>query len=262
MTLAPGPGTHESSQDLLGLCLLEGDSELETRTRRVKRRAILISIVLQILFVAALVLLPLLGKTENIAARVLLYPHVPYSPPRAPRPPDHQPVPLHTLSSFFQPTKIPPTIVDRDLTPPTPPQFSDAGSDNDVSRYAIGDGPSAGIPFSNSSDRPKPPAEPRTPPPPHIVRVSGLVQEAKLRTRVQPTYPALAVQTRREGRVELHAIIATDGSIQSLEVLSGDALFIQSALNAVRQWRYRPTTLSGQPVEVDTHITVIYTLAD
>ena len=60
--------------------------------------------------------------------------------------------------------------------------------------------------------------------------------------------------------MELHAVIATDGSVQSLEVVSGDPLFVSSALDAVRQWRYRPTYLNGQPVEIDTYITVIYTL--
>ena len=84
---------------------------------------------------------------------------------------------------------------------------------------------------------------------------------AKLVHRVEPIYPPLGVQLRREGRVELRAIISTDGSIQSLEVIAGDPIFIQSALSAVRQWRYQPTILDGQPVEIDTHITVIYTLA-
>jgi len=79
--------------------------------------------------------------------------------------------------------------------------------------------------------------------------------------RVEPVYPRLARQLRREGRVELSAIIATDGSIQSLEVISGDPLLVHSALDAVWQWRYRPTILNGQAVEVETHITVIYTLA-
>ncbi len=78
--------------------------------------------------------------------------------------------------------------------------------------------------------------------------------------RVEPIFPELARQTRREGTVELHAIIATDGSVSSLQFLSGDALFAQSALDAVRQWRYKPTILNGHPVEVDTHITVIYKL--
>jgi protein TonB len=91
--------------------------------------------------------------------------------------------------------------------------------------------------------------------------VSSLVQAAMLVRRVAPVYPPLAIQTRHEGRVELHAIIAADGRVQSLEVISGDPFFLQSALAAVREWRYRPTILNGQPVEVDTHITVIYTLA-
>jgi len=82
-----------------------------------------------------------------------------------------------------------------------------------------------------------------------------------LMRRVEPVYPPLAIDTRHEGRVELHAIISTDGTIESLEVISGDLLFIRSALDAVGQWRYRPTILNAQPVEVDTHITVIYTLA-
>jgi len=79
--------------------------------------------------------------------------------------------------------------------------------------------------------------------------------------RIEPVYPRLAIQTRREGRVELRAIVATDGTIQSLQVVTGDVMFIQSALDAVAQWRYRPTYLNGQPVEVDTTITVTYTLA-
>jgi TonB family protein len=65
---------------------------------------------------------------------------------------------------------------------------------------------------------------------------------------------------RREGTVELHAIIDVDGSVRSLQVLEGDAFFYQSALDAVRQWRYKSTVLNGRPVEVDTHITVIYKL--
>lgn len=78
--------------------------------------------------------------------------------------------------------------------------------------------------------------------------------------RVEPQYPPLARQIHREGQVELHAIISTDGSIQSLQVVSGDPLFLRSAIDAVSQWRYRPTFLSGQPVEIETYITVIYTL--
>ena len=78
--------------------------------------------------------------------------------------------------------------------------------------------------------------------------------------RVEPVYPPLARQIHREGRVELHARIATDGSIQSLQVVEGDPMFYQSALDAVGQWHYRATILNGQAVEIDTSITVIYTM--
>ncbi len=91
--------------------------------------------------------------------------------------------------------------------------------------------------------------------------ISEPAQMAQLIRRVEPIYPALAKQIQHEGRVELRAIISTAGTIESLEVLSGDPLFIQSALAAVREWRYRPTILNGRPIEVDTHITVIYTLS-
>lgn len=83
----------------------------------------------------------------------------------------------------------------------------------------------------------------------------------KLITRVEPIYPPLARQIHREGRVELRALISTEGAIESLEVISGDPFFIQSAISAVREWRYRPTILNGRPIEVDTRITVIYTLS-
>jgi protein TonB len=76
--------------------------------------------------------------------------------------------------------------------------------------------------------------------------------------RVEPVYPPLAKIARRSGRVVLHAIIAVDGTIQSLQVTGGDPLFFASALEAVRQWRYQPTFLNSQPVEVETTITVIY----
>ena len=78
--------------------------------------------------------------------------------------------------------------------------------------------------------------------------------------RVEPSYPILARQTHREGRVELRAIIGTDGTIQSLQIVSGDPMFLRSALEAVQQWHYKPTILNGQPVEIDTYITVIYTM--
>ena len=93
---------------------------------------------------------------------------------------------------------------------------------------------------------------------PRVVQVTHL-DPAMLIHRVEPVYPPLARQTHREGRVELRAIIGTDGTIQSLQIVASDPLFDLSAREAVSQWRYRPTILNGQPVEIDTYITVIYT---
>jgi protein TonB len=83
---------------------------------------------------------------------------------------------------------------------------------------------------------------------------------AMLIHRVEPIYPPLARQIHREGRVELRAIIGTDGTIQSLQIVSGDPIFLRSALEAVQQWQYKPTILNGQPVEIETYVTVIYTM--
>jgi protein TonB len=84
--------------------------------------------------------------------------------------------------------------------------------------------------------------------------------EAQLINRIEPRYPSIAVQTKTEGAVLLHALISRDGRITSLEVVSGNPLLIHAALEAVQQWRYRPTMLSGEPVEVETTITVVFRL--
>jgi len=92
------------------------------------------------------------------------------------------------------------------------------------------------------------------------LKVSEGVVQAQLISRIEPQYPALALQTRSEGEVRLHAIISRDGRIEALDVLSGPPLLVQAALMAVKQWRYRPTYLNGEPVEVETSITVIFRL--
>lgn len=79
---------------------------------------------------------------------------------------------------------------------------------------------------------------------------------AQLLYRVEPVYPRPAVVMGLQGEVKLHALIAKDGTIQSLSVTSGHPMLAQAALVAVRQWRYRPYVLNGQAVEVETFITV------
>jgi len=93
-----------------------------------------------------------------------------------------------------------------------------------------------------------------------ILRVGGTVQASKIVNRVQPEYPGIARDERLQGTVRLHAIIAKDGSISRLVVLSGYCSLAKASVDAVKKWRYTPTLLMGQPVEVDTTIDVIFSL--
>ena len=103
------------------------------------------------------------------------------------------------------------------------------------------------------------------PPPPkpsqQRVRIGGNVQAAKMVRQIQPMYPQIAKTAHVQGTVILHAIIAKDGSVQELQYISGPALLMRSAMDAVHQWKYQPTLLNGEPVEVDTTISVVFTLS-
>jgi protein TonB len=96
---------------------------------------------------------------------------------------------------------------------------------------------------------------------PQRVRVSQGVTEGLILKRVQPTYPPLARSARIQGSVVLQAVIGKDGSIQGLRAVSGHPMLTPAAIDAVKQWRYKPYFLNGEPVEVDTQITVNFTLA-
>jgi periplasmic protein TonB len=95
------------------------------------------------------------------------------------------------------------------------------------------------------------------PPAPRLQRVRlSTISEGQLVNRVEPVYPKIAMLTGTQGAVKLHAIIAKDGSIESLSVISGHPMLAGAAVDAVKQWRYRPYYLNGEPVEVETFITV------
>jgi TonB family protein len=94
------------------------------------------------------------------------------------------------------------------------------------------------------------------------VQVPASTSQGLLVSKVQPTYPALARQARVQGTVVLQALIGKDGAVQSLTVTSGHPMLIQAALDAVKQWRYRPYLLNGEPVLVQTTINVNFQLSD
>jgi len=99
-------------------------------------------------------------------------------------------------------------------------------------------------------------------PPPSLatLRVSQGVSQGLLVKKVAPAYPASAMQMHKQGTVELMATIAKDGSIERIKVLGGDPLFAKSASDAVKQWKYRPYLLNGEPVEIETQITINFRL--
>ena len=251
-------GPSENEFGSLSSCLVEGDPQSEKRARRIKQRAVAVSIVLQSLALLALILFPLLSQGEKLPFR-LLAPVSPVAPVGNHKPPAKAPQPgirTRPPCHFCVPQTIPPTIVTNDQT-------RTAGGNDSPDDPIPGLLPSPGTPGGRIPTN----TQPVLPPPDNQstaqVRhsVSEMQQMAQLIRRVEPIYPPLSRQIQREGRVELHAIISTTGTIESLEVISGDPLFIQSALSAVREWRYRATILNGRPIEIDTHITVIYTLS-
>jgi protein TonB len=258
MSLEPQNVSQDVEEEGLGSlrgCLVEGDAGQRSRERHVRRRALAISIVLQCAVLAALILLPLFGKPQRIAYAYAT-PVPPYSPYRnathnsgARRPhPNGRQDPGH----FFLPTNISPTIVTRSSSSPAgPPEGIGDGIPGSIDAL---------IPLSDSRQRVlTPPHTERQATRPQVVRMTRL-DPAMLIRRVEPAYPPLAKQTHREGRVELRAIIGTDGMVRSLEIVAGDPLLERSAVEAVQQWRYKPTILNGQAVEIDTYITVIYTM--
>jgi protein TonB len=107
---------------------------------------------------------------------------------------------------------------------------------------------------------PPQPAAPKPAAPHAPLRVGTGVQAANLIFGPKPVYPQLAKSARVQGTIRLQAIIAVDGTIKNLRLISGPPLLVNAAVEAVRRWQYKPTLLNGSPVEVITEIDVNFTL--
>jgi protein TonB len=90
--------------------------------------------------------------------------------------------------------------------------------------------------------------------------IISVLEQGVVLNRVQPIYPPLAIQNRIQGAVHVHAVISASGTLESLHVIDGHPMLVRSALEAVRQWRFRPYVLNGNPIEVQTEITVNFSL--
>ncbi|MFZ0213432.1 MAG: TonB family protein [Candidatus Acidiferrales bacterium] len=115
-------------------------------------------------------------------------------------------------------------------------------------------------PAAQQSQQTQQTSPPQQSTPPDRIRISGDVQASKVIKMIPPVYPQIAKLAHIQGTVVLHAIIAKDGSVEDVQVVSGPPLLLQAAIDAVKQWRYQPTLLNGEPVKIDTAITVVFNL--
>jgi len=160
--------------------------------------------------------------------------------------------PTQTVNVIHLPTQRNYSQIGVSVEDPGPPPTGPIGS-------GLGDRTGPGIPGIDfgPSAQPMPVAPPK--PITRAIRTSSM-QAGNLIHRVTPTYSQIARSGRVQGAVVLSAIISKEGTIENLQVLSGHPLLVPSAIEAVRQWRYRPYILNGDPVEVETQITVNFTL--
>ncbi|MFZ0951991.1 MAG: energy transducer TonB [Candidatus Sulfotelmatobacter sp.] len=239
--------------------LLESGGRLKTKRGRTTTFAIFLEIAL----VGLMVLMPLIF-TEALPKQQLMTFLVAPPPPPPPPPPAAAPVKIVKQiqtdivnGELRTPTKIPQKVqmIKEDEAPP--PVMASSGVVGGVPGGIPG-GQMGGVIGGIISSTPVAVPKVATP---QRVRVSQGVSQGLLVRRVQPTYPPLARQARIQGTVVLRAVIAKDGSIENLTLVSGHPMLAPAAIEAVKQWRYKPYLLNGEPVEVDTEVLVNFTLS-
>lgn len=236
----------------LSECMVDADAESLKRERRFRRWGLFASVIFQTGLLAALILIPL-ATPAVLPHFVSLVPVLSLRPVR-PEPPvrvetaTHPTRPIYTVNGNAQPSSHPHAI--------RAPISADAAPD----LFPPGGGPALSGDFlpGTSSLPPSPPHPRDTMLGP--VHKSSTVMEAMLTNRIEPTYPRPARLMHISGPVVISAIIAADGSIESVRVISGNPMLVSAALAAVREWHYKPTLLNGVPVEVETVITVNFVL--
>jgi periplasmic protein TonB len=237
---------------------------------------VIVSFVGQIIMIGIAVIIPMIYFDALPKGQLTSFLVAPPPPPPPPPPPAAAPVKVIKViprqfdaGRLTAPKVIPKNIAEikeDELPPPTAgvqgvvggvPGGVPGGTPGGVIGGIIGSVPTAA-----------PPPPPPPPPPPKKeepkvsrIRVGGNVQQALLIKQPRPIYPPLAKQARIQGVVRLNAIIGKDGTIQNLTVATGHPLLVPAALEAVKQWVYKPTLLNGEPVEVVTQIDVNFTLS-
>jgi periplasmic protein TonB len=239
--------------------LIESGGKLRTK----RGMTTTISFVFQMVLVGVLVLIPLLFTEALPKTQLMTFLVAPPPPPPPPPPPAAA---VHVVKQvqtdivngqLRTPTKIPEKVqmIKEDEAPP--PVMSASGVVGGVPGGIPGGqmgGVIGGIISSTPVNVPKVVN-------PQRIRVSQGVTQGMIIRRVNPPYPPLARQARIQGPVVLQAEIGKDGSIQNLHLISGHPMLAPAAIEAIKQWKYKPYILNGEPVEVETTITFNFTLS-
>ena len=241
--------------------LIESGGKLKTK----RGWTSLLSFAIQVAIVGIMVLIPLIF-TEALPKTQLMTFLVAPPPPPPPPPPAAAPVKVVKQiqtdivnGQLRTPTKIPQKVqmIKEDEAPP--PVMATTGVVGGVPGGVPG-GSMGGVLGSIASAGSNVAALPKVATP-QRVRVSSGVQSGLLVRKVQPAYPPLARQARIQGTVVLQAQISKTGDIENLQLVSGHPMLAPAAIEAVKQWKYKPYLLNGEPVEVETTVQVNFSLA-
>jgi len=234
--------------------LIESGGKLKTK----RGATTLFSFFLQVGIIGFMVLIPLLFTEALPKTQLMTFLVAPPPPPPPPPPPAEVHIVKQVQTDIVNgqlrtPTKIPKKVemIKEEEAPPPMTAGVVGGVPGGIPGGSMG-GVMGGI-IGGSALIPKVAVQ--------RIRVSSGVTQGLVIHRVDPVYPAIAKTARVQGTVILQAVIGKDGSIQNLHVVSGHPLLQGAAMDAVKQWRYRPYILNGEPVEVDTQVEVHFTLA-
>ena len=239
--------------------LIESGGRLKTK----RGATTMVSFLFQVMLIGLLVLVPLLFTEALPKTQLMTFLVAPPPPPPPPPPPAAAPIKVVKQiqtdiinGQLRTPTKIPEKvqmIKEEEAPPPMPSTGVVGGVPGGVPGGSMG-----GVMGSILGSTPV--AVPRVATP-QRVRVSQGVTSGLLIRKIQPAYPPLARQARIQGNVLLQAEISKEGTIENLRLISGHPMLAPAAIEAVKQWKYKPYILNGEPVEVDTQITVIFSLS-
>ncbi len=230
--------------------------------------ATVVSFILQCVMLGVLLLLPLYFTQELPKSQLLTFLVAPPPPPPPPPPAAQAARVMKQIQSDLlsggalrTPTRIPEKVqMIREEEAPLMPGTGGVvgGVSGGIPGGQLG-GVIGGIVSATQNSAFLPKLQPVVP---QRVRISQGVTSGLLIEKVEPVYPTIAKAARIQGNVVLKAIINKEGVIQDLQLVSGHPMLVPAAIEAVKHWRYRPYLLNGQPVEVETTVTVIFVLTN